>query len=391
MIHRKTGHTIISIINKITAALGAAREVQRRSGKSIWAQLADVAKLRFGPGRLGFSEYYTYRLFDDEHWSPAAKREVVGWRRENYYGTKLNARPWNVLTGDKLVAYAVFRGLSVPHPELFAVFHPFGRSVEEADVLTSEEQLADYLRKRIHYPFFSKPTHGALGRNSVAVVSYDAETDSLVLSSGKSVPVAEYVKGCYPQTGVYPWESGFLFQERLEPDPDMAARFGSTVSSMRMICLNPDDTPTLLCVVWKIPVAGNMTDNFDHGSSGNLLANIDTNTGEVTRVITGTGLDLTEVSEHPDTGESFVGWRIPEWEACVDLCHRATAAFPGIRLQHWDMAVTDRGPVILELNTFGDFDLPQLAAGRGILTPQFVAQLELLSNTYPVYRGGGDY
>ena len=381
----------MSIFGQLRSTLDTARKVKQRTGKSVVAQIGDIAKLRYGPGQLGMSEYYQYGLFDDARWSDAAKREVVGWRAEGYYGRKLNARPWNVLTGDKLVANAVFRGLNLPHPQVIAVYHPFGRTVEGSDVLTSEAQLADYLRNTIRYPFFSKPSHGALGRNSVAASSYDAEHDVLMLSSGESVPISDYVKGCYPIKGVYGWESGFLFQELLEPDPSLAERFGNTVSSMRMICFNPDGAPTLARVVWKIPVGSNMTDNFDAGSPGNLIADIDTQTGEVTRVVTGTGLALTEVTEHPDTGASFVGWHIPEWEACVDLCKRATAAFPGIRLQHWDIAITDRGPVILELNTFGGFDIPQLAAGRGMLTPEFMRQLETLSDTYPIYRGGGDY
>ena len=37
-----------------------------------------------------------------------------------------------------------------------------------------------------------------------------------------------------------------------------------------------------------------------------------------------------------------------------------------------DVAITPRGPVLIEINTGGGFDLPQLASGRGFLTGDVV-------------------
>ncbi|HEX4174147.1 MAG TPA: hypothetical protein VHY82_16915, partial [Acetobacteraceae bacterium] len=41
----------------------------------------------------------------------------------------------------------------------------------------------------------------------------------------------------------------------------------------------------------------------------------------------------------------------------------------------WDIALTDRGPVLLEVNWGGDLNLAQLAYGRGVLDSEFAAHL----------------
>ena len=49
------------------------------------------------------------------------------------------------------------------------------------------------------------------------------------------------------------------------------------------------------------------------------------------------------------------------------LVKEAARLLPGIRTQSWDIALTDAGPVPLEVNFGGDLNLAQLAAGAGVL------------------------
>ena len=55
-----------------------------------------------------------------------------------------------------------------------------------------------------------------------------------------------------------------------------------------------------------------------------MIGAVDAATGAVTRVVTGSGLELQELTRHPDTGESLEGFRIPD----VDKIRRA---LPGRR------------------------------------------------------------
>jgi len=53
----------------------------------------------------------------------------------------------------------------------------------------------------------------------------------------------------------------------------------------------------------------------------------------------------------------------------LDACRRAGPVFPLMKIHHWDFALTDKGPVILELNDVGGTEIAQVH-GRGLLTLQ---------------------
>jgi hypothetical protein len=63
----------------------------------------------------------------------------------------------------------------------------------------------------------------------------------------------------------------------------------------------------------------------------------------------------------------------PNWTTLTGLCLKAARAFPGLRMQAWDVAPTERGPVLVEVNIGGDFNLPQLAHATGLMDERFRA------------------
>jgi hypothetical protein len=65
------------------------------------------------------------------------------------------------------------------------------------------------------------------------------------------------------------------------------------------------------------------------------------------------------VTQHPDTGQTLVGARFAQWQEAMALGLAAAVHFPGLRLQHWDVAFCSSGPVLMELNTEADLGVPQ--------------------------------
>lgn len=74
---------------------------------------------------------------------------------------------------------------------------------------------------------------------------------------------------------------------------------------------------------------------------------------------------MTIDGRHPDTGRPIVGTPIPDWADLPALVTEAARLLPGT--QSWDIALTDAGPVPLEVNFSGDLNLAELAAGAGVL------------------------
>jgi hypothetical protein len=72
---------------------------------------------------------------------------------------------------------------------------------------------------------------------------------------------------------------------------------------------------------------------------------------------------------HPLTEARLEGFQLPGWDRVIDACRAGGATFPLMRIHHWDFALTDRGPVILELNDVGGTIGAQIH-GRGLLTEE---------------------
>src|SRR5262249_8062418 len=144
-----------------------------------------------------------------------------------------------------------------------------------------------------------------------------------------------------------------------------------TVRTMNLVWPDRIDTPITL---FKIPVADNVADNY--WRSGNLLANVDPASGEIRRVVTGSGASLQEHETHPETGEKLVGLKLPMWFDLLRMNEAAARLYAAVRYQSLDIALTPDGPCVVEINSGGSFKLPQLATGRGFLTPRVRAFFE---------------
>jgi hypothetical protein len=123
--------------------------------------------------------------------------------------------------------------------------------------------------------------------------------------------------------------------------------------------------PILTHAILKIPTGENITDNFRGGASGNQLGRVNFSNGQIEAVYGLQEGTFKKMGAHPDTGQRFVDLRIPDWHAYSRAVLKAASCFPGMRLQHWDVAVAEGGPVIIELNGDGCVQLPQVAYQRG--------------------------
>jgi hypothetical protein len=346
----------------INVGLGM-RHALSAHGKGFWSQLSEIWRLRFGEGKLDPKEYYYYRLYDDEAYSFDEKKRFLGKACWNEIYRRCNALNWWAIAHDKLAFYALLRGQGLPLPENRALFHAFRRS-GDLPVLETPSALADYLRTQAAYPVFAKPVTGIRSVGVAGLQRYDSADDTLELTDGRKVAVDDYVKDVERYQA-----DGYLFQERLKPHQEIARLSGDRLTTIRLVVGVESTGPALLHALWKVPVGNNPADNF--WRPGNLLAALDPESGAVRRVISGVGPDQKEVEAHPDSGQRLLGAKMPDWQAALDLCLQAATMFVGLRLQAWDVALTDRGPVLLEMNIGGDFNLPQLALAAGLMSDEF--------------------
>ena len=357
--------------NAKRAVLESAREVRTLTGKSVVSQLRELARLRFGPGKLTAEDYVLAGVYDDTRYSPAAKQQVLSWHPSRL-ARALNDSTWSALCHDKLAFYSFLKGLDLPFPTVYAAYAPQVRSCGAIPMLGSTEAVASFIRNGIPYPFFGKPIFGQFGGGASSVVAREPGTDRLTFTTGETVGVDDYVRDHVSTS-----RRGYLFQEPIRQLPAVDRLTGGRAGTLRMVVLRYDDGPRLFRVVWRVPVGRNITDNFQHGAQGNLLADIDPASGRVVRVVQalppvkGRVQLPTELQRHPDTGEQLLGVTLPSWDEHVALCLRAAAAFTGLRYQSWDVVMGADGPMLLEINFRGSIDVIQIPGSNGFFDAEF--------------------
>ena len=333
------------------------QHAMKKHGKGLVSQVSDIAKLSFGYGKLSPQEYYYYGLYDDERYSYADKTCFLGDRAHKRIHMRCNDMSWAIVAHDKLAFYAQMAGLGFRVPRLFALYHKV-RTFGPVPTQRSPGELAGFLRSGMTYPFFSKPVTGTW---SVGVAAIDArEGDELVAATGARIAIDAFIA----EISEF-FADGYLFQERITVHPEIRAICGNGLSTVRVILMIDDEGARFLHAVWKITSGDNIADNF--WRTGNMLAAVDLEDGTVQRVVRGVGPDQEEIETHPASGRPLKGITLPEWPRIKDICVSACQAFPGVKMQAWDVALTEDGPMLLELNIAGDVNLPQIARGRGML------------------------
>jgi hypothetical protein len=328
-----------------------------RTGRRMTSILREVVALRRCPGKLTPNEYFYYRLWET-HLTKEAKQRFVGKQAQHLMHIACNDTGWYAAAADKLLFHTLMTGTSLPTPQLLAITKP-GRLVSGVPVLSGEAGIAAFLRDRGHYPLFAKPIDGKYSLSVISADDYDTAADCVVLQGGEPIGPAALA------TAMTCREAGYVIQRRLAQHPKLVRLFGPRLWSMRVIVLVASTGPLIHRAVAKIATGQNPADNF--WRNGNMLGAIDLATGRIARVVQGTSAEMVIDGVHPDTGRPITGTPIPDWESLKALVTKAARLLPGIRTQSWDVALTDAGPVPLEVNFGGDLNLTQLASGAGVL------------------------
>lgn len=109
----------------------------------------------------------------------------------------------------------------------------------------------------------------------------------------------------------------------------------------------------------------------DNISSGGVAALIDPETGELLRAASHYAPD---VREHPDTHEPIIGARLPRWDEAVAMVKELAQIVPEMRYVGWDLALSDKGWVLVEGNAAAQMSTQQVLLNRGFRS-EFLTEL----------------
>jgi hypothetical protein len=334
-------------------------------------------RLSRGPGRLMPAEFFQHRLWD-RGLMPGDQTRFVGLAAQAQFHGVACDYGWRAVADDKLIAQATLSTAGMTAlPDIIGVVHPT-RRLARAAALRSVDDVVGFLRDPSQYPLVAKPIDGVFSVGVIHAVSLDPASDMLHTVTGATLPIPAIA------ARILDYRGGYLIQRALLPPTELGHMSGGRLCTVRVLVLLTDAGPVIHRAALKIPIRANEADNY--WREGNRLGAIDLSTGEVTRVMTGKATSLRRDPIHPDTGYAIEGVVIPDWNDFRSLVIRASPLFPGIRTQSWDVAITDHGPVLLELNWGGDLYLHQIAHGIGVLDDAYCAHLRACGFQGPLPR-----
>ncbi|MBI1416914.1 MAG: hypothetical protein GC146_06810 [Limimaricola sp.] len=328
----------------------------RESGRTLTEMQDEFARLKTGRGRIDLREYVQYRLFDTARTRREDLDRFISGARHWDLAHHCNARTWDAVTEDKWLYAKTLRDHVVRIPETLAVIDRGIRAYPGTQKISSSAQLKDFATQAGAAPFFCKPVWGIAGFGAFRCDGADA--DGLHISGRGTVPydtVLDTTIGPSPYI-VQPVYANHAFLEQ----------FTRSLATVRVVLLVYDDVIKIPFAVLKLPSAQNIVDNF--WKPGNLICDISLTNGQIRTIRGHSKFGVIDYAAHPTVSQPLLGEALPFWPEVIAAAQNTALVFPHSRYQSMDIAITPEGPLVVEVNPGGAFELPQFASGRGFLT-----------------------
>lgn len=302
--------------------------LRERSGKSRLWLLCDMlyCALKYNAGYVDYKIAEFYRLND------AQRKTQITRGLSNTIVRRMNDKAYWYLFDDKATFNELFK-------------EEVGRGWMKISAQTDPDEFRAFLDQ---YPdLIAKPLEGSSGVGIERFTSehwQGREEDFLRELLDKQVGIIE---------------------ERVIQHPRMAQMCPTSVNTIRIATLLGDKKQGIVYAFLRIG-NGNVMDNVDQGG---MAARVDLASGKLLTV--GADKKGNTYTHHPMTGTPIIGFEVPFFEEAKAMCLKAAQKVPQMRFVAWDVAITEKGPVFIEGNSFPSHAVPQFAAhypdGIGIM------------------------
>lgn len=148
----------------------------------------------------------------------------------------------------------------------------------------------------------------------------------------------------------------YIIQQRIYQHPGVSRMYPHSINTIRFITLRKGDQIILASGTFRMGAGGN---RFDNWAGGGIGVGIDVKSGKLNEEGTfrlGFG---GRVKAHPETGVQFASYEIPYYQQAAKLVQELHSFFYGVHSIGWDIAITEKGPVVIEGNNSWDIAFQQ--------------------------------
>jgi hypothetical protein len=290
---------------------------------------------------LTIDEYYD---FEFEKLGDQFRHTFLGLNEQCYYLNFLNPKKYYSLSRNKYLAHRMLENAGVRMSELYCYYQP--EATFHSDECAGDFQnVLRILKKKKPSSCVIKTTESSHGDNVWVIKDIRYLDDDAVMTrfDGKDLMLSSVLG-----------QEALVFESVVKQTEQFASFNESSVNTVRfMTTLWPDTSVRIIATWFKVGRKGKCVDNA--GSGGNVDAAIDVETGRIYNVVQFDGWRKTkEIECHPDSKSQLNGVVIENWQAIKEEVKQFQQAFPYCKAAGWDIAITDEGPVVIEVNDFWD-------------------------------------
>lgn len=241
-------------------------------------------------------------------------------------------KDYGVLSEDKELTFQLLKSYNLPQPKLLWQYKNGYFYDNEKNEIT-KEKASSVIQNSNALKMFLKPTNG-LGGKGIKVHQADPNEEQKY-NAKKSREIIENMDKA----------TDYILQEGLTQHEELNAIYPNAVNTFRVITEFKNGNSRVLLAMLRMGQGGS---HLDNASKSGLVCRINIETGEFDKLIhKGHGITT---DAHPDTGFSFNGYVFPHWKEVKELAEKAAVKFGPIGFGGWDIAYTNEGAAIIELN-----------------------------------------
>lgn len=147
--------------------------------------------------------------------------------------------------------------------------------------------------------------------------------------------------------------------------------YPETVNTMRILTMIDPDTQKPFIAIATHRIGTKQTGDVDNFGKGGVAAEVDLETGKLSKAAQQIDSELRWTDAHPDTGAQIEGVAVPGWEQVKKTVIKLAASKPYLPYAGWDVVVTsDESVKIIEVN--GNSGMAVLQTHRPLLANERV-------------------
>lgn len=285
-------------------------KVKKQTGRSSLLIVTDIIKCVFRYN-ISILEYFQFHFYE------RSETERETWAGTGYmyeYQIKMNPKSARAVLEDKVQFMMDYKKF-IRHGHLTLA------QLEE-DPGIAEKILSNRSGKLV-----LKNAHGQCG-NSIEVIDTHGLTQKKIIDQLKK-------------------KGNDLVEEFVVQHPQLMALSSSGLNTVRIITqLNKKDDVDIIGARLRISI----NSHVDNLAAGNIAASINIETGK----LDGPGVysDITKEDElyHPVTKTAIIGFQVPFWKEALEMVTAAALNNKTNRSIGWDVAITEKGPELIEGN-----------------------------------------